>query len=111
MRDLGNDIEIVLRGEGRTPDFKINGAIQEYKNISGVQRTDVEGLSSAISSRIMDGRGQSGNIIVDARNQSGMTPEAAQSAIGRAYGADAKKDINSITILLPDGQITATRSP
>ena len=36
----------------------INGTRYELKTVSGVQRTDADGLSSAISSRIMDGRGQ-----------------------------------------------------
>jgi Contact-dependent growth inhibition CdiA C-terminal domain len=111
LRDLGNNIEIVPTGEGRTPDFKINGVLHELKTVSGVQRTDVEGISSAVSSRILDGRGQSGNVIVDARNQNGMSLEAADRATRRAYGADTKNGIQSITILTPNGPLYAPRRP
>jgi len=111
MRDLGNDIEIVPTGEGRTPDFKINGQLHELKTVSGIQKTDNDGLSSAISSRIMDGRGQSGHIIVDARSQVGMTTDAADRAIVRAYGTDNRlgSKIESITILTPAGSVSAPR--
>lgn len=37
---------------------------------------------------ILDGAGQAPNIIVDLRQQAGMTQELAQRAVRRAYGAD-----------------------
>ena len=110
MRDLGNRVEIIPRAEGiRTPDLMINGTQYELKTVSGVQRTDPEGLSSAISSRIMDGRGQAGDIIVDARQQDGMSRDIGERAIGRAYGADREKRLQSIIIMTPNGVIHAPR--
>jgi filamentous hemagglutinin len=59
----------------------------------------------------MDGRGQSGNIIVDARSQKGMNIEAAEMAVNRAYGADNKtgSKIQNLTILTPDGTVSVPR--
>ncbi len=111
MRDLGNDVEIVPRGTGRTPDVRLNGKPHELKTVSGVKRTDEEGLSSAISSRILDGRGQARDIVVNARGQAGMTRGAAERAIKRALGADEKRGIDSITIFTPEGPISAGRKP
>jgi hypothetical protein len=109
MQALGNDVGIIPRGEGRTPDFSINGKLYELKTVGGVQKTDVDGISSAISSRILDGRGQASNIIVDARTQAGMSIEAADRAVRRAYGVDEKEGIQSITILTPNGTVHAPR--
>jgi hypothetical protein len=109
MRDLGKNVEVVPTGTGRTPDFKIDGQAYELKTVSGVQRTDPDGLSSAISSRVLDGRGQAADIIVDARQQAGMTMEAAERAAGRAFGADKRGGIQSITILTPGGTIVTQR--
>lgn len=106
---LGRNVEVIPTGAGRTPDFRIDGKAFELKTVSGVQRTDVEGLSSAISNRIMNGRGQAADIIVDARQQAGMTIEAAERAAGRAIGADKRSGIQSITIPTPSGTHTTQR--
>lgn len=112
MRDLGNEVEIVPRGAGRTPDVKLNGKPHELKTVSGVKRTDEEGLSSAISSRILDARGQARDIVVNARDQAGMTRDVAERAIKRAFGVDAQKGgIDSITIFTPQGPISTVRKP
>lgn len=60
----------------------------ELKTMANVVDRSSNGLSGALSSTIMNGRGQAGNIIVDARGQLGMTPEIAQRGINRAFGAD-----------------------
>ncbi|MFA5951353.1 MAG: hypothetical protein WC807_13825, partial [Hyphomicrobium sp.] len=111
LRDLGNDVKLLEREAGkRTPDIELNGTRTELKNISGVRRTDEDGLSAAISSRIMDGRGQASNIIVDATQQPGMTTQAAERAAKRALGADdVKKGIKEITIMTPDGPVHLRR--
>ena len=111
MRDFGNDVEIVPRGSGRTPDVRLNGKPHELKTVSGVKRTDEEGLSSAISSRILDARGQARDIVVNAKDQAGMTRDVAERAIKRALGADEKRGIDSITIFTPDGPVSAGRKP
>ena len=112
MTGLGKNVEIIPTGAGRTPDFKIDGTRYEFKTVSGVQKTDSNGISSAISSRVMDGRGQSADIIVDARQQQGMTRAIGERAASRAYGADeatGKSGINSITILTPEGAVSTIR--
>ncbi|MBA4174809.1 MAG: hypothetical protein C0511_19685, partial [Hyphomicrobium sp.] len=108
MIGLGKNVEIIPTATGRTPDFQIDGVQYELKTVSGVQKIDSDGLSSAISSRIMDGRGQASDIIVDARQQAGMDQTIAERAVGRAYGADRRGGINSITILTPAGVYSST---
>ena len=110
MRDLGNVVEVLPPSNtGRTPDLVMNGKVYELKTVSGVQRTDSDGLSAAISSRILNGRGQSGDILIDARNQDGMTREIADRAIQRAYGSDDRQGIKSITVFTPQGVTHAPR--
>jgi HK97 family phage portal protein len=109
LKDLGNDVEIVPRGAGRTPDLKINGKPHELKAVDGVKSTETDALSNAISNRILNARGQAADVIVDARKQPGMTREAAERAVRRAYGADFRRGIDSITILTPDGPIYVPR--
>jgi filamentous hemagglutinin len=59
----------------------------------------------------MNARGQSGNIIIDARNQAGMTVEIAERGIGRALGKDntSGKKIQGVTIITPQGTIFIPR--
>jgi hypothetical protein len=111
LRDLGNEVEIVPRGPGRTPDLKINGKPHELKTVGGLKATDEGGLSGAISNRILNARGQAADVIIDARSQAGMTREAAQRARRRAYTADVRKGIDNITILTPEGPISIPRRP
>ncbi len=106
---LGNQVEVVDTGKDPTPDFKINGVSHELKTVTNIVKTDAESLSGSISTTIVNARGQSPNIIIDARGQAGMTKEAAEQAVKRAYGADFKKSIDSITILTPDGPFYAPR--
>jgi Contact-dependent growth inhibition CdiA C-terminal domain len=67
----------------RTPDFIVDGVKTELKTISNLKGKD---MSASLSRRILDGAGQGSNIIIDARNQIGMTEEIAKSGIKRAYG-------------------------
>ena len=107
----GHDIDVVETATNRTPDFMVDGVRTELKTLSGVAKETSENLSSALSSRIMDARGQATTIIVDARNQPGMTKEIAQRGIKRAAGADDKRGgkIQSITVLTSDGPATYRR--
>ena len=59
----------------------------------------------------MNGRGQSGNIIVDARGQAGMTAEIAERGIGRAFGADDAGKIQSVTVITREGSVSIPRRP
>jgi hypothetical protein len=99
------------RGAGRQGDRYVDKIKTEYKTVSGVRDTSSDGLSDAISSRIMDGRGQAGSIIVDARPQAGMTEEIALRAIRRAYGADGLAKIKSIRIIGNGFDVVRPRVP
>jgi hypothetical protein len=109
----GKNVEVVPRGVGRTPDFKIDGVQTELKTLSGVAKQTPDGLSAAMASRIMDGRGQAAQIIVDARGQAGMTKEIAERGIKRAFGADnaTGKKIQSIRVIGDGFDITVPRMP
>lgn len=103
----GRDINIIEPGPERRPDFEVNGIHTELKTLSRVQNTSPNGLSSALSSRLMDAHGQSSVVMVDARAQSGMTPEIARQGIIRALGAARAlgKTFNKITIFFGDTEI------
>jgi Contact-dependent growth inhibition CdiA C-terminal domain len=108
---LGNNVDVVDTGEDRTPDFAINGIRHEYKHLSKVRNQDSNGLSKAISDRAMTARGQAPHIILDARDQVGMTLEIARRGIGRTYGADNNEGskIQSITVMTKVGPAYAPR--
>jgi len=107
--DGGKTVEIIPTATGRTADFLIDGVRYELKTLSGVVNQTSDGLSSALSSRIMDARGQSGNIIIDARGQAGMTPEIAERGIIRALGADKNGKIQNITVITSQGTVNNPR--
>jgi filamentous hemagglutinin len=107
----GKTVEVVSRGAGRTPDFVIDGQRVELKTLSGVADTTSDGISKAIANRVMNGRGQATDIVVDARGQAGITQEIAQRGIRRAYGADNATGgkITSIRVIGPGFDITVPR--
>jgi hypothetical protein len=107
----GRKVEIVPTEPGRTPDFRIDGKPVELKTISGVADTTSDGISKAIANRVMNGRGQATDIVVDARGQAGITEEIAKRGVGRAYGADNKTGgkITSIRVIGPGFDITIPR--
>ncbi len=85
MLDAGKDIEVIPRATDRTPDFLIDGVRKELKTVSGVADHTSDGISRAIASRVMDGRGQSVHVVVDAVNQPGITQDIAERGIRRAF--------------------------
>ncbi|MGA9824468.1 MAG: hypothetical protein WBQ53_06430, partial [Methylocystis sp.] len=106
----GNDVETIpAESRQRSADFYINGVRTELKTVSGVADTSSDGLSSAISNRIMNARGQSDVIHIDALDQPGMTKEIAERAIRRAYSADKAGRISRITIEAWDGTVVRPR--
>ncbi|VBH24238.1 cell surface protein [Burkholderia pseudomallei] len=110
----GRTVEVIPSSNvGRSGDFLIDGKKYELKTMTNVVKQDSDGLSKAISSTAMDARGQSGDIIIDARNQAGMTPEIAQRGIGRAYSRDTDTGakIQSITVITPQGTVYVPRLP
>jgi hypothetical protein len=107
----GRRVELIPTATGRTGDFVIDGVRYELKTVSNIVNTAPDRSSGSISSTIMSGRGQAPNIIVDARNQSGMTIAIAERAARRAFGADSRNGIQSITFLTPQGTIVIPRRP
>lgn len=101
----------------RTQDFLVDGAPVELKTVGGVRVAGLVGdglakkLSGAVASRIMDARGQAPNVVVDLREQEGITSEIAETAMGRAFGADARAGIESIRFIGPGFDETYTRRP
>jgi len=107
----GKTVEIIPTATGRTADFFINGTRYELKTMSNVVNQTSDGLSKALSSTIMNARGQSGNIIIDARGQAGMTPEIAGRGIIRALNRDAEvgSKIQNVTVITPQGTVYIPR--
>ena len=107
----GRDVAVIPIGPSRTPDFRVDGIATELKMLAGVVNQTPDGLSSALSSRIMDARSQADTVIVDARKQPGMTQAIAQRGVGRAVGADNRtgKRLYDVTVLAPDGVVSFRR--
>jgi Possible hemagglutinin (DUF637)/Pre-toxin domain with VENN motif/Contact-dependent growth inhibition CdiA C-terminal domain len=108
----GKTVQVIpATNTGRSADFFINGVKYELKTMSSVVDTTSNGLSGAISSTAMNARSQSGNIIIDARNQGGMTVGIAERGVIRAFGADKDAAIQSITIITKEGTVYVPRKP
>ena len=88
-------------GAGRQGDRIVDGVLTEYKSVSRVEKQTADALSGAIARRVMDGRGQASQIIVDTRKQAGMTEAIARRGVARAFGADNRTGatINSIRVI------------
>ncbi|MBJ2157405.1 hemagglutinin repeat-containing protein [Variovorax sp. IB41] len=108
----GRTVEVIPTSAARTPDFKIDGVQYELKTMTNVLNESADGISKALSSTIMHARGQSGQIIVDARGQKGMTPEIAERGVARAFGRDNQSGskIESITVITSAGTVHIPRS-
>ncbi|ARL92239.1 hemagglutinin repeat-containing protein [Burkholderia pseudomallei] len=110
----GRTVEVIPSSNvGRSGDFLIDGKKYELKTMTNVVKQDSDGLSKAISSTAMDARGQSADIIIDARNQAGMTPEIATRGISRALSRDSGsgEKIQSITVITSQGAVYVPRLP
>jgi len=108
--DADRDVEVIPRTEGqKTADFLIDGVRTELKTVSGVADRSSDGLSKAVSNRIMNARSQSDVIAIDALKQEGMTREIAERAIKRARFADHADRISRISIETPDGTVVWSR--
>lgn len=107
----GKNIEAIPTDTTRTADFIIDGVRTELKTISGVQDITSDGISKAIANRVMNGRGQASNIVIDMTEQPGVTVEIAKRGVNRAYGADNRlgKTIQNIRIIGQNFDINITR--
>ncbi|MFN5350363.1 MAG: hypothetical protein ACK5A0_12635, partial [Polaromonas sp.] len=110
----GKTVQVIpATNAGRTADFFIDGTKVELKTMTNVVNQTPDGLSKSLSSTIMNARGQSGNIIIDARGQAGMTPEIAERGIGRAFGNDSQSGskIQGVTVITSQGTVYIPRKP
>ena len=101
----GHTVEALPESNVRTADFLVDGARTELKSISNITSADPSG---ALARRILEGAGQAPNIIVDLRQQSGMTLELAQRAVRRAYGADGGR-LENVRLIGPDFDVNVPR--
>jgi RHS repeat-associated protein len=104
----GKAVEFLAESNmGRTADALVGGVATEFKTVSNLTSKDIGG---ALARRILEGRGQAGNIIIDARGQKGLTKELAENAIKRAFVKDSdKKLLKEIRIVGEDFDITIPR--
>jgi filamentous hemagglutinin len=109
----GKTVEIIPTGAGRTADFFMDGVKYELKSMFNVVNQTSDGLSKALSSTIMNARGQSGNIIIDARGQAGMTAKIAERGVKRAFSRDndTGSKIQNVTVITPEGTVYIPRLP
>ncbi|NOT71315.1 MAG: hypothetical protein HOP09_08580 [Hyphomicrobium sp.] len=110
LKDLGHDVEIIPRGAGKTPDFGINGVVHELKTVSTLKNTDPRRMAGSITNRISNARSQSANVNIDARAQVGMTEEIAADSIRRAFTADTRRKISTVTVMTKSGAVHVVRS-
>ena len=104
----GHTVRVLAESAKRTADFLVDGVPTELKTISNLTSKD---LSGALARRILEGAGQAGHIIVDARNQAGVTRELAAQAARRAYGADKSSRIQRILLIGSDFELLVPRVP
>jgi hypothetical protein len=104
----GHTVRVLSESAKRTADFLVDGVPTELKTISNLTSKDPSG---ALARRILEGAGQAGHIIVDVRNQTGMTRELAEQAARRAYGADKFRRIKRILLIGSDFELVVPRVP
>lgn len=90
----------------RSADFLVNGVRTELKTVSNITSPD---LSGALSRTIRSGAGQGTQIIINGRNQTGLTREVAERAIRRFYGAETMGRVTQVRIIGSDFDITIGR--
>lgn len=83
-----------------------DGIKTELKTVSQLTGKD---MSGSLSRRILEGAGQASHIIIDARQQPGMTIEIAKQAARRAFGADGAARLKNVRLLGRDFDLTIPR--
>lgn len=98
----GRGHEVIARpasGVGKTADFLIDGKPTELKTISKVNRS----VGTAVTETIEEATKQSKNVIIDARNQRGLTEADALASMRRAIDGLPKSRINEVRLLGRNG--------
>ena len=100
----------------RTADVFLDGVRIEIKQVANIRLNNPSNpivvsndISSSISRTILSARGQSGDIIIDARTQPGINDAIARRSIDRALGNPASRNIRTIQIITPNGVIKYPR--
>jgi hypothetical protein len=93
----GKNVEVVPRGAGKTPDFRINGVETELKTLTAAGPTSVKNA-------IQKAAKQGNQIIIDARKVA-ITPEEALLQIERAQG-NIGGLTGRVTVLTSKGPVT-----
>lgn len=106
LANMGNNVQWTVHDSTqKNADFFINGVKSELKT-SKTKVNDSE-LSRKLAKDAYSARKQARYIIIDARNQPGMTQDIAEIAIKRAFGKNkSAEEIMEITILTKDGPVT-----
>jgi hypothetical protein len=99
----GRGHEVIARpasGVGQTADFLVDGKPTELKTISKVKSDSV---GTRVTKIIEDATKQGKNVIIDARNQRGLTESKARGAMQNAVRELSKSRINEVHLLGRDG--------
>jgi hypothetical protein len=109
----GRGHDVIARpasGVGRTADFLVDGKPTELKTISNVK---ADSATTAVTKTIKTATKQAKNVIIDARNQRGLTEADGLRAVDRAFRETPKSALSSVQFLGRDGtdsfEFTVTR--
>jgi hypothetical protein len=95
----------------KNPDFIVDGVNTELKTVSDITSSDISG---ALSRRIQEASKQASHIIIDARQQAGLSRELAERSAVRAYKAQESFGtvrIEQVRIIGRDFDITVPYTP
>ncbi|MBL0318930.1 MAG: hypothetical protein IPP74_06545 [Alphaproteobacteria bacterium] len=99
----GKTVEIIPRTNAhQTADSIIDGVDYELKTISNLTTNNI---SEAVKRTIIDASKQSGNVIIDAKNQPQVTKEVVDNLINRIPGSGGGSRVKSIIIITSEGTI------
>jgi hypothetical protein len=85
----GKTVEVLAESKilgVKTADFKIDGVLTEFKDISGVKNVTSDKLSKFIKDRLGEASGQAKQVILNFTNQEGATLEIARRGVARYFG-------------------------
>ena len=81
---------------GKSADFIINGRSTELKTISHVK---ADSVGEAITQKILGATKQAKHIVIDARNQRGLTEAAARAAVRNAVRESDRSSLGRVHLL------------
>jgi hypothetical protein len=109
----GRGHEVIARpasGVGKTADFLVDGKPTELKTISNAK---TDSAATAVTKTIKEATKQGKNVIIDARNQRGLTEADARRAVENAFRETPKSALSNVQFLGRNGknsfELTVTR--